>query len=104
MQKGACPFFFVVNFKLLSKVRQRIYTCSLFIIIIIIIIFIDNYNVWLNPQIKLSLLNSQAFCCELEAKLEIEYIYIYIYSQSLEKIQLNFNRILNFMPCVPFNF
>ena len=102
MQKGACLFCFVVNFKLLSKVRQRIYTFSLFIIIIII--FIDNYNVWLNPHIKLSLLNSQAFCCELEAKLEIEYIYIYIYSQNLEKIQLNFNRILNFMPCVPFNF
>ena len=29
---------------------------------------------------------------------------IYIYRQSLEKIQLNFNWILNFAPCVPFNF
>ena len=31
-------------------------------------------------------------------------IYIYINSQSLEKIQLDFNLILNFVPHVPFNF
>ena len=32
------------------------------------------------------------------------YIYIYIYSQSLEKSQLDFNWILNFVRCVSFNF
>ena len=32
------------------------------------------------------------------------YIYIYIYSQNLEKIQLDFNQILNFMSRVLFNF
>ena len=32
------------------------------------------------------------------------YIYIYINSQNLEKIQLDFNWILNFALCVLFNF
>ena len=32
------------------------------------------------------------------------YIYIYINSQNSEEIQLDFNWILNFATCVPFNF
>ena len=32
------------------------------------------------------------------------YIYIYIKNQNLEKIQLDFNWILNFMSCVSLNF
>jgi len=35
---------------------------------------------------------------------KIELLYIYINSQSSEKIQLDLNWIINFAPCVLFNF
>ena len=35
---------------------------------------------------------------------QLVYIYIYINRQNLKKIQLDFNWILNLVPCVPFNF
>ena len=55
---------------------------------------IDNNRFFMTQKIRIIYIHTYIYI----------YIYIYIYSQSLEKIQLDFNWILNFVSHVLFNF
>ena len=82
--KGRVPFFFGNNIDQVNTVVNNFGGNNF------VRYGIDNNRFFMTQKIRIIYIHT--------------YIYIYIYSQSLEKIQLDFNWIINFAPRVPFNF